>query len=74
MNSPAIHVLLWSLERNAVWVESMAEMLSANRRAYSDGIQPAGVPIAMGSEDLMRGVAESLRGTLANREASECTS
>ena len=62
-------VLLWSNRLNAVRVEALDKMLSANRQAYRDaGLEINDwMPIAMGSEKDMLATVESLQPTLANR-------
>jgi len=62
------HVLLWSQSQCALHVESLAGMLSSNRRAYADNRPMDYVPVFFGSDDMCHQIALALRGTMADRQ------
>lgn len=62
------HVLLWSQSQCSLHVESLAAMLSSNRRAYTDNRRMDYVPIFFGSDDECHEIGGALRGTMAERQ------
>jgi len=65
---PDLWVLLWSQSQNALHVEPLARMLDSNRAAYAENRRMDYVPLVLGTKDLIQGVANSVRGTLAARD------
>lgn len=62
------YTLLWSQSQCALHIEPMEDMLSENRQAFVDDRRMDYVPIAFGSEEHCREVAEQVRPTLAERQ------
>jgi hypothetical protein len=60
-------VLLWSHSQNAFHIESFAEMLSSNRRAYSDDRQMDYVPLFAGKKDECHKISTAVRNTMLTR-------
>jgi hypothetical protein len=60
-------VLLWSHSQNAFHIESFAEMLSSNRRAYSDDRQMDYVPLFAGKKDDCHAASQAARHTMVAR-------
>jgi len=60
--------LLWSQSQCALHVESLTDMLSANRRAYTDNRRMDYVPIFFGSDDACHEIGKALRGTMGDRQ------
>jgi hypothetical protein len=61
------HVLLWSHQQNAFHIESVDDMLAANRAAYAENRSTDYVPILIGSDDFCHEIAGKTRATLRNR-------
>ncbi|APW37148.1 hypothetical protein RD110_08010 [Rhodoferax koreense] len=60
-------VLLWSHSQNAFHIESFAEMLSSNRRAYSDDRAMDYVPLYAGRKDECHKISSAVRSTMIKR-------
>lgn len=61
------YALLWSQSQCALHIEPIKDMLLENRRACADDRRMDYVPIAFGSEEHCREVAEQVRPTLIER-------
>jgi hypothetical protein len=61
-------VLLWSQSQNAVHVETLADMLSANRAAYRDNQARDYVPLYLGTRPHVDAAASFCQATLSQRE------
>jgi hypothetical protein len=61
------HVLLWSQRQNALHIETVEQMLSANRAAYRESRPMDYVPLWLGTREQCEGTANNLQGTLAER-------
>ncbi|RYF76814.1 MAG: hypothetical protein EOO22_00810 [Comamonadaceae bacterium] len=60
-------VLLWSQTQNAFHVERLAEMLEANRRAYTEDRRMDYVPLVVGKAQEVGETADACRATLFHR-------
>lgn len=60
--------LLWSQSQCALHVESLTDMLSSNRRAYTDDRRMDYVPIFFGSDEACHEIGKALRGTMGDRQ------
>lgn len=60
--------LLWSQRQNAFHIERVKHMLDANRRAYGEDRCMDYAPIFIGTESGCQQLADTLRGTLRQRE------
>lgn len=60
--------LCWSQRQNSLHVESLAEHLSANRRAWGDDAAGDYRVLHIGARAEVDAMAVNLRGTLASRD------
>lgn len=63
-----VWVLLWSASQCAFHIESVADMLDANRSAFAEDRRMDYVPLAVGTEDHCHAAADALRPTLRDRQ------
>jgi hypothetical protein len=63
------HALLWSKQLNALHIEPLERTLSLNRESYRDDEPVFYAPIAVGTLEQMQATADSIRGTLVERDA-----
>jgi len=68
---PPVWVLLWSQSQNALHVETVDDMLTANRKAYSEDRRMDYVPVCIGPEDVVRQMADAIRNTVHTRELNK---
>ena len=62
------YVLLWSQSQNALHIEPVKDMLTSNRRAYSEDRRMDYVPLLFGPRDDCDSLASSIRGTMRLRQ------
>lgn len=63
--------LLWSQSQNALHIETLDQMASANRKAYQDNRPTDFVPIYIGAREHIDAAAGFCHQTLAGREKTE---
>lgn len=68
MQTRFTHALLWSQSQCALHVESIDQMLSANRQAYTEDRRMDYAPIFFGPEDECREAAAAVRETMRQRQ------
>ena len=61
-------VLLWSQRQNALHIEPMDAMLSANRNAYRDNRPGDYRLLFVGDKETVDAAADAMRSTMADRE------
>jgi len=67
MNEPTC-VLLWSQSQNALHIETIKEMLEANRNALEENRRMDYVPIFIGSDDECHKVTNAMRRVMHARD------
>lgn len=64
------HVLLWSQSQDALHIESVADMLSANGSAFAANRPMDYVPLAFGTDDECHAGANKVRAIMEKRNVS----
>lgn len=62
------YTLLWSQSQGALHIEPITDMLTENHQAFVDDRRMDYVPIAFGSQEQCREIAEQVRPTLRERQ------
>ncbi|MES1979740.1 MAG: hypothetical protein V4451_17000 [Pseudomonadota bacterium] len=62
------HVLLWSQSQCALHIESVGDMLKANRRAYTENRRMDYVPLFIGQREVCDSLASAVRNTMQLRQ------
>lgn len=70
MSDQPTHALLWSQSQCAMHIEPIADMLSENRRAYTENRRMDYVPIIFGSDEECHQAADAVRQTMRTRQGA----